>query len=194
MSPYPARIASLTVALTVCLPAAGQAQGKNVSWLDEPKPASWNRPGAPIPAAPTDPGPIDARCSEQARPAELQDARLRDQGWHLVGAYRGGWQLVVIRATSGYDGMCRPRQYQDFVFVRGTFAGTLSPRPMDSRTDGALGRVLLHDGRLSAEYVRYAASDALCCPSRTTSVEFELTNEDAPVVRPTSSVTRAHGG
>jgi hypothetical protein len=45
------------------------------------------------------------------------------------------------RGTAGYDGMCRPRQYQDFVFVGSVFAGTLSPQPMDSRTDGALGRV-----------------------------------------------------
>jgi hypothetical protein len=88
-----------------------------------------------------------------------QDRRVQGQGWDLVGAYQGGWQLLVIQGTAGYDGMCRPRQYQGFVFVRGAFAGTLSPRPMDGRTDGALSRVLLADKRITAEYVRYTADD-----------------------------------
>jgi hypothetical protein len=76
-----------------------------------------------------------------ARPPQTEeDKRLRDQGWDLVGAFQGGWDILVIRGTAGYDGMCRPRQFQDFVFVRGAFAGTLSPRVMDSRADGALAR------------------------------------------------------
>lgn len=99
-----------------------------------------------------------------------------------------GWQTVVIRGTAGYDGMCRPVQYQAFVFVRGVFVGTLSPEPMDSRTDGALTRVALRNSELlSAEYVRYAAEDPLCCPSRTTTVAFEI--GDGPVVRPASAST-----
>ena len=60
---------------------------------------------------------------------------------------------------------------------------------MDSRTDGALGRVFLQSAnRLTAEYARYAASDPLCCPTRTTSVIFDIAN-DAPVVRPVSAST-----
>jgi hypothetical protein len=196
MSPNLARIAFLILAMTACCPAIGSAQEKLASWLDEPKPASWNTPGARIPAAPKTQGAIDARCREQARPAQLEeDMRLRDQGWDLVGAYQGGWQMVVIRATASYDGMCRPRQYQDFVFVRGVFAGTLSAQPMDSRSDGALGRVSLQNhGRLSAEYRRYAASDPLCCPSRATTVVFEVANDERPVVRPVSSTTRTLDG
>jgi heat shock protein HslJ len=195
MSPNLARIAFLAIALAACLPAIGRAEEKIASWLDQPKPASWNTPGAFIPPAPKTQGPIDARCRSQARPAELEeDTRLRDQGWDLVGAYQGGWQMLVILATASYDGMCRPRQYQYFVFVRGIFAGTLSPQPMDSRTDGAAGRVSLrNDGRLTAVYQRYAASDPLCCPSRATSVVFDVANDDPPVVRPMSSATRAHG-
>lgn len=97
--------------------------------------------------------------------------------------------MVVIRGAAGYDGMCRPRQYQDFVFVRGKFAGTLSPQPMDSRSDGAIDRVSIQGGKaLTAQYVRYAASDALCCPSRTTSVTFEVAT-GTPVVRPVSAST-----
>ena len=185
-----ARIASLTVALASCHPAIGGSQTMSASWLDDPKPASWNEPGTRVPIAPPVQGTVDPRCRELARPVELEeDKRLRNQGWDLVGAYQGGWRIVVIRATAGYDGMCRPRHYQDFVFIRGLFAGTLSPQAMDSRTDGALGRLFLQSAsRLTAEYARYAPNDPLCCPTRTTSVVFDLVN-DTPVVRPVSAST-----
>jgi LppP/LprE lipoprotein len=136
---------------------------------------------------------VDPRCRALARPAELEeDKRLRERGWDLVGEFQGGWQIRIILATAGYDGMCRPRQYQAFVFVHGVFAGTLSPQPMDSRTDGALDQVHLRgDGRLTAEFRRYAASDPLCCPSRTTSVMFEIAS-GTPVVRPVAASTSPH--
>jgi hypothetical protein len=109
------------------------------------------------------------------------------RGWDLVGPFQGGWQVVVIRATANYDGMCRPRQYQDFAFVRGAFAGTLAPSPMESGIDGSLGRVTLQNQtRLIAEYHRYTTSDPLCCPSGTTSVMFEIA-PDEPVVRPVAA-------
>ena len=185
-----ARLASLAAALAACHPAIGGLQTMGASWLDEPKRAAWNQPGMTVPVAPPIPGTVDPRCRELARPPELEeDQRQRSQGWELVGAYQGGWRILVIRATAGYDGMCRPRHYQDFVFVRGVFAGTLSPQAMDSRTDGALGRVFLQSAsRLTAEYARYAASDPLCCPTRTTSVVFDLAN-DPPVARPVSAST-----
>jgi len=105
------------------------------------------------------------------------------------GPFEGGWNVVVIAGTAGYDGMCRPRQYQHFVFVRGVFAGTLAPQPMDSRTDGALARVMLQDGKhLTAEFQHYTAADPLCCPSKTTSVVFEIAG-DRPIVTPLSAST-----
>ena len=188
MSPTIVRFTSLTIAIVACQPGIGRAQGKAASWLDATKPASWNTPRLSIPAAPKLQGAVDPRCKEAARPPQLEeDKRLREQGWDLVGAYQGGWQMLVVRGTAGYDGMCRPRQYQDFVFVRGVFVGTLAPRAMDSRTDGALARVSLQsESRLTAEYARYAASDPLCCPSRTTTVVFDVAS-DGPVLRPVSA-------
>jgi hypothetical protein len=190
MSPTSVRVTSLLLAIVACHPGIGRAQGKAAAWLDEPKPGSWNNPGLSIPAAPKPQGAVDPRCKEAARPAQLdEDKRVQGQGWDLVGAYQGGWQTLVIRGTAAYDGMCRPRQYQDFVFVRGVFAGTLSPQAMESRTDGALARVSLQSGsRLIAEYERYAASDPLCCPSRTTTVVFDIAS-DGPVLRPVSAAT-----
>jgi LppP/LprE lipoprotein len=190
MTSTPLRVTSLIVAIVACHPAIGCAQTKVASWLDKAKPASWNKPGVPLPAAPKIQGPIDPRCRALARPSESdEDNRARNQGWDLVGAYLGGWQILVIRGAAGYDGMCRPRTYQDFVFVRGAFVGTLSPQVMESRTDGALRRVSIEsNSRLTAEYARYSATDPLCCPSRTTSVVFNLAN-DTPVVRPVSAST-----
>jgi len=177
-----------TLMRMACLAAIMTSQAAFADWLDQSTPASWNQPGLAIPMAPLSAGPIDPRCKSLERPAELKaDKRLRQRGWNLFGGYQGGWQVVVIRAGADYDGMCRPRNYQDFVFVRGVFAGTLSPRLMDSRTDGAIGRVYIQNGtRLIAEYQRYAASDPLCCPSGTTGVEFEIVG-DKPVVRPVST-------
>jgi hypothetical protein len=163
------------------------------SWLDTARQAPWNTPGASIPSAPKIEGARDPRCRVLARPPELDtDKRLTDLGWDLIGAYQGGWGMLVVEAAAGYDGMCRPRAYQGFVFLRGVFVGTLSPGTMDSRTDGALNRVTLQDGgRLIAEYARYGNTDPLCCPSRTTSVVFEIA-PDQPVVRPVSVSSSAN--
>ena len=160
------RFTLLATAIGFSHPDLESAQGNGPSWLDQSKTASWNASGAPIPAAPKMPAAGDPRCRDGARPAQLdEDKRLRDLGWHLVGAYQGGWQTLVIRATAGYDGMCRPREFQDFVFVRGLFAGTLSPHPMDSRTDGALSRVTLRSSsELIAEYARYTKADRCVVP------------------------------
>lgn len=182
-----------TSALTLAM-AAPASWLTPASWLDEPKPPSWNTPGLMIPAAPKVDSPIDPRCRDLARPPQTEeDTRIRNRGWDLIDAYQGGWQILVLRGTAAYDGMCRPRRYQDFVFVRGAFAGTLSPEPMDSRTDGALSRVFIQsESQLTAEYLRYANSDALCCPSKTTRVVFEISKNPA-VVRPASASTSPTG-
>jgi hypothetical protein len=62
-----------------------------------------------------------------------------------------------MRATAGYDGMYRPRPYQEFVFVRGIFAGTLAPQPMNSRRRAPIRAFVRDEHRLTAEYDRYAA-------------------------------------
>src|SRR5262245_552023 len=113
-----ARVASSIMVWIVCQPISGHSQSQARSWLDEPNPASWNKPGAAIPAAPKLQETVDPRCRELTRPAQsAEDKQVRGLGWDLVGAYQGGWQIVVIGGTAGYDGMCRPRQFQNFVFV-----------------------------------------------------------------------------
>jgi len=183
-------ITCVTLAIVGGHAALGRTQGRLAAWLDEPQPRSWNAPRGVIPVAPTLQDAASPRCSDAKRPPESdEDRRIRDRGWQLVGPYQGGWQMLVIRGTAGYDGMCRPRNYQDFVFVRGVFAGTMSPQSMDSRADGALRQVWIQSAtRLSAEYDRYAAADPLCCPSGKTTVVFEI-EKDTTVLRPVSAST-----
>jgi hypothetical protein len=146
-----------------------------------------------IPSAPQGQKNPDPRCRELVRsPGSEDDRRVQAQGWDLVGRPSEGEQIRVIVGTANYDGMCRPRQFQEFVFVRGVFAGTLSPAPMDSRADGALGRVTIQsDRRLEAEYLRYGAADPLCCPSRTTRVVYDL-GKEPPLLTPVSAATASN--
>ena len=191
------RAAALLMALIVGAVATAAAQPADL-WLDRPL-APWNAAGMAVPAAPppSPGGPDDARCAATRRPAETpQDAALAAAGWTPYGPYRAGWGVVVIDALTGTDGMCRPLGYQAFVFVDGAFAGTISPVPMDARTDGAAGGVTFDaSGHLWATFVRYDPSDALCCPSRpSTVVEYRVERPAAgPVVVPVLAMAPAAG-
>lgn len=59
--------------------------------------------------------------------------------------------------------------------MKGAFAGTLSPRPMDARTDGALSEVQLPSATsVEVIFLRYVEADPLCCPSRLTTVRYRI--------------------
>ena len=191
------RVALLaTLSAAMCLPGVAQVAAQEASpvaspvaesWLDRPT-GSWNTPGMAIPKAPDCEDYSDMNCGQHERPAETpQDQALVDAGWHLFTAYQQGWGVTLVSGLSGYDGMCRPIGYQDFVFVDGEFAGTLAPEPMASRTDGASdGAHLWGADTISAQYRRYTPDDALCCPSGSTYVEFTITRgADGPVVNAT---------
>jgi hypothetical protein len=185
-----------TLAILAALPMALICSGvcaQEVAWLDELHPRNWNKPAMAIPAAPSVQKSATPACSSQSRPPRFdEEIKVHEQGWDLIGPYQGGWGVFVIAGAASYDGMCRPLQYQYFVFVRGAFAGTLSPGPMDSRTDGALHRISLGSGSdLDAQYLRYTMSDPLCCPSRITNVVFEIDREDR-VIRPRVATTSAN--
>jgi len=96
-------------------------------------------------------------------------------GWTLYGPQQKFGETTVISGQASADGMCRPLGYNYFVFYKGQFAGTISPVSMDSRTDGAATSVYLPQERsLTAEFARYANTDALCCPSRTSFVDYRI--------------------
>ena len=164
------------------------AQTPQASWLDSSVFEAWNSPAMSIPTAPRGQKNPDPRCRELIRsPSADEDRQLQAHGWDLVGQPSEAGQIRVIAGAADYDGMCRPRQYQYFVFARGIFAGTLAPHLMDSRTDGALVRVTIEsDRKLQAEFARYKAADPLCCPSSRTTVLFGI-DTDPPVVKALSA-------
>ncbi|MCI0390454.1 MAG: YbaY family lipoprotein [Acidobacteria bacterium] len=168
--------------------SCAQGAGTDGSWLGK-SPTSWNKLGDSIPQGrKTDGDPAAlARCQEQTRqPESAADRALVGAGWKLYGPVQSYSGTSVITALSGVDGMCRPMNFQAFVFVNDTFAGTLSPTPMNSRSDGALTNIrLIGPTKISAEFVRYTASDPLCCPSKTMSVNYSLSRGGkAGVVNP----------
>jgi hypothetical protein len=162
------------------------AASQEASWLDGDL-ASWNTAGMAVPAAP-DPGEaFDPKCAEHERPPETAaDRAVADQGWSLFRSFESGWGVTLVWGLSGYDGMCRPWHYQAFVFVDDTFAGTIAPEPMESRTDGAADDAdIWFSDQLAAEFRRYAPEDALCCPSGSTSVGYTIEQTaDGPVLNP----------
>lgn len=167
--------------------------GSAMSWLDGAL-TSWNSPGMAIPKAPTpNQSGNDVFCASQQRPPENADgSALVAAGWRLFGVYQGGWGVRIISGQSDEDGMCRPAGYQYFVFVNGSFAGTVSPMLMDSRTDGAATQTFIDTGgsMLRVDFARYTATDPLCCPSATTEVTYHIdTSGGAPVVVPNSAQT-----
>ena len=177
-------LGTLVVVLTLVLSLPASAQ--DATWLDGDL-ASWNTAGMAIPAAPATDGNPDPRCAARERPAETaEDDALIAEGWRLFLPYQRGWGVTLISGLAGYDGMCRPLGYQSFVFVDGVFAGAISPEPMNSRTTGAATDVnLWYADQVSAEYLRYALDDPLCCPSSTDAVGFTIEETpDGPVLNP----------
>ena len=185
-----ASILSLLAAFVIILPllASSSTLAQEQTWLDGDL-ASWNTPGMAIPTAPTNDGIPDPRCAQRERPAETEeDDALSAEGWRLFLPYQRGWGVTLISGLSGYDGMCRPLGYQSFVFIEGVFAGTVSPEPMNSRTTGAATDVnLWYADHVSAEYLRYAPGDPLCCPAGSASIQFTIEDTpDGPVLNPVS--------
>jgi hypothetical protein len=103
--------------------------------------------------------------------------------------------VEVLAGMTDADPICRPMGYNLFVFVGGRFAGTLSPRPMDSRADLSSGVVRLLPGdAIAIEITRYGPSDPPCCPSSRDTVRFAIDrSQHPPVVAPTDA-RRTRGG
>jgi uncharacterized lipoprotein YbaY len=162
------------------------------SWLDRPL-ANWNANSSelPVPLVAVNKADIRFRCPDLVRePDRPSERELARAGWLLYGSAQSYGLARVITALSGVDGMCRPLGYQVFVFWDGRYAGTLSPAPMDSRTNGALTHYhLVSASRISAEIARYKDADAACCPSRISYVSYEITGDTAGLVGPVEITT-----
>ena len=168
------KIRFFTLTFTLFILAGGAFA--QTSWLDRPL-RNWNTT-ANVPTAPRASGdsPTGSLCRNSVRsPESIADRAVTRAGWSLFGAAQVYSGVTLINAMTSVDGMCRPMQFNTFIFVGNSFAGTLSPDVMDSRTDGSLTDARLIDPtNITAEFARYTSTDALCCPSQTSSVTYQI--------------------
>jgi len=176
---------SLVLASMLVAPVALAQTEPSGTWLDQE--TNWNTAGAAIPQAPDQDGDNLPDCQHTVRPAALPaDELVEAAGWTLTGAAQVYGETTVITAMANADGMCRPLDYQVFVFTGDEFAGTLSPIPMDSRTDGSLFSFDLYtEDSINASFNRYAPDDALCCASGQSLLFYTVEVEaNTPVLTP----------
>lgn len=180
------------------------------TWLDAQPLVNWNAAGATVPKAPapmvtitigtgTAPGATPrasgtprAGCTPpNVTPNTVAERAVAGAGWTVFLPESRQGNVGIVSGLASYDGMCRPMQYQLFVFVNDTFAGMLSPQTMDSRADGAIETPTVSpDGaQITANYLRYAANDAACCASRVSTLTFAL-GGTPPLVTPQGVATR----
>ena len=180
-------VACALLSLSVAL---GAAQRPPVSWLDQP-PTNWNRAGGQVPRAPVNGetrASIIKRCTLEPPRTTGAERAVEAAGW--IPFWTFDQQLVredveIVGGMRAADGMCRPMTYNLFVFVSGRFAGVLSPIPMNSRADSSLGAVRMPLPVLTADFVRFAETDALCCPSAHVTVRYRIDRTGVgPVVAP----------
>jgi hypothetical protein len=187
-------IATFLAAAFVLIAAAGP-----VSWLDAKPLAPWNtaqrldppiRPGAPDPELAK-----GGRCASSVRPpTSTEDHALVTRGWSLVGPYQRYGETSIVSAMAAADGMCRPEGYQAFVFVEGWYAGTLSPKLMNARSDASIASLsipLYSPTEFVVDFARYTPDDPLCCPRATTTVTYRVKSLGGrPHVVPVSASTQ----
>jgi LppP/LprE lipoprotein len=164
---------SLTIASPVASPTAPVFEP---SWLDDA--SNWNQAGAALPSAPPQEGSNLPYCTESSawREAALpEDEAVESAGWKIYGAAQVFGSTTVVTAMANADGMCRPMDYQAFVFQDGQFVGTLSPNAMAARAEASLARYDLYgEGEILATFNRYTTNDAFCCPSGESLVFYRI--------------------
>ena len=187
-----------TCALAVLCSTVVLAQAPERSWLDVPL-KNWNTPGRVMPRADTADEPIPemtARCKLTVLRGTPGERAVADAGWvpfHMFDKQLVQRDVEIVGGLAGVDGMCRPVDFNLFVFVGGMLAGTLSPAQMYSRSDSSIGGAIrLAEDEIAAEFARYADSDALCCPSGRVTVRYRIDRKSSPpVVVPVSTrITR----
>jgi hypothetical protein len=151
----------------------GATAVQTASWLDRGI-SNWNKAGDAVPKIKSS---FEARCRSTARePETVADRQLIAAGWTLFGPVESYSGTAVIHGMASADGMCRPNEFHAFVFVDNRFAGTLTPAPMNARSDGVESRIWLNSATsLSVEFSRYRNSDPLCCPSGKSRKAYTIT-------------------
>jgi hypothetical protein len=187
---YRAALALAAGSLLLITFPVSAGQSTSASWLDRPL-KNWNQAGGPVPVAPGGDETAESiigRCRLTPPRSTKPERAIDAEGW--IPFWNVDQQLVredveVIAGMRAADGMCRPATYNLFVFVGGRFAGTLSPTAMTSRLDSSSGVVRLPLPAITAEFLRFASTDPLCCPSSRLTVRYRIDRTAAgPVVVP----------
>ncbi|MEO6863556.1 MAG: LppP/LprE family lipoprotein [Microcoleus sp.] len=182
----------------IAIPTTALSQPDS-SWLEKKPLTNWNKPGAAVPKAPENTSSHEIGCQQQIRSASTPEERaVKAAGWTLYstrGETKSSSGLWLVKGQTGFDGMCRPIGYQEFLFVNGVFAGTTSPISMNARADGSLFQTNIESSsQLTAQFARYATQDALCCPSRTSMVTYRIdfNSNKKPLLVPVDVTTYAN--
>ncbi len=196
-------VAHLSAAVAALALAGGEAAAQTAAsrWLDARPLANWNTPGMAIPRGPKsgyaeEIAECEKRGAEESpkSPPTAETRQVAAAGWLGAAVDRRAGDTVIVFARNGADGMCRPMDYNYFVFVKGRFAGTLSPRPMNSREDGSGWLEEKPQAlRFTADFARYRRDDPLCCPARTSTVTYAVREgPGGPLVVPARVATKAN--
>jgi hypothetical protein len=163
-------------------------------WLDRAM-AAWNQPAADVPMAPKGAeaqAVLDKRCGSSTLATSTTADAIRKAGWvpflHQDRSIARD-DVEVIGGMSAASPGCEPTVFNLFAFAGGRFAGTVSPMVMTQNRDGVAGAVRIAGAdALTAEFARYTASDAECCPSSRVRVTYRIERTSA---RPTLVPTEA---
>jgi len=143
---------------------------------------------API-SVPSSPLTVDAHLALEKRCGTPKDASpesiaaLRRGRWvpflHLDQAIARSGIEVVGGMTAASPG-CAPESFNLFVFVNGSFAGTVSATEMKPSRDRAAGAVRITGAdTFTVEFARYMPGDAECCPSSRERVSYRIDTSGA---------------
>ena len=178
------------IASALLLGAVVAAQTPEPTWLDRPM-SNWNVSGRAMPRAAINGetiAEISKRCALLPVMRSTSGERMvADAGWlpfHMFDRQIVQRDVEILGGLAGADGMCRPVDFNVFVFVGGHLAGTLSPAEMVSRTDASIagGIRLADDDTIAAEFARYIETDALCCPTGRVTVRYRIDRKATPPV------------
>jgi hypothetical protein len=187
---FVSQIVAALVSLHASALQAGAVQAPSSSWLDRAL-ANWNRAGQSVTTAPPSSessAAIVSRCKLTPPASTRAEQAVQAAGW--IPFWNFDQQLVrddveIVGGMSAADGMCRPMSYNLFVFVSGRFAGTLSPAPMNSRSDSSSGVVRVQPPTVTADFSRYTSTDPLCCPSSRVTLRYRVDRSaEGPLVVP----------
>jgi hypothetical protein len=121
---------------------------------------------------------LEKRCGTPKAASPESIATLRRARWvpflHLDQAIARNGIEVIGGMTAAMPG-CEPESFNLFVFVDGSFTGTVSRAAMTASRDGGAGAVRITGAdTLTVEFARYLPGDAECCPSSRERVSYKI--------------------